>query len=49
MLASNEGITLLLYVSIVSELETKVFDIELLNFVFVTLCGVGYVANILYI
>ena len=49
MLASNEGITLLFYVSTVSKLATKVFGTKSLNFVFVTLCGVGYVTNILYI
>ena len=50
-MASNKGITLLHYVSIVFEFESKFFGIELLNFVFdsVTLCGVVRVANILYI
>ena len=50
-LASNKGITLLHYVSTVSELESKVFGTEALNFVFdsLSLCVVGRVANILYI
>ena len=50
-LASKKGITLLLYVSTVFELESKVFGIESLNFVFdsLSLCVVWALWPIYYI
>ena len=50
-LASNKGITLLLYVSTVFELESKVFSIESLNFVLesLSLCVVWAMWAIYYI
>ena len=50
-LASKKGITLLLYVSTVFELESKVFSIESLNFVLesLSLCVVWAMWAIYYI